>query len=1146
MNRRSVRISLLVTAALLLLICGLVAWAVATQSGTRWLLGQAEPMLPAELDVGQVSGTLLEGITISGAGWADEAQRIDVGRLTTEIELLPILRRTVRITRLDIEKVQVDVLDRAPAPPSDEPFSLDLPIALMVEDAIVRDVRFTAGENRIDVDRVVLTARLAGPDLEVDRLVVESELGDLTATASGHLADHYDATANVTWNLRLPEQPTMSGQLKLHGDAAGYEVTHELKAPYAIATEGEVSIVDDSPAFDLVNSWQRVDIAAGDDRSINLGNGSLRIVGKTDEFDYEIRSNVSTDDVPPLVVTSAGGLAADSVNIDALSVFSDHGRLSASGQVDLSAQSPWEFAFDITDADASLADTRLSGSIDARGTSSGRIIDGRPIANVTIDDLAGDLNGHPVDGAADLAYADDSLQVENAIVEVGDNIARFSARFGEELELDASLEFEALAQLGLDLSGSASGDIRAATDFEVLEIDGTIGGADLAWREYSAERLDTTFAIPKSGRGTASTRIANARVGDTMIDNIDLNASGTALAHQLRATTVAQDVRTAATVDASLADGRWSGSISALSVIGDLLGEWRLQESGKFAASDTGLKLDKTCLESDAGKGFACVEFESDDSGALRFDVAVDDIPMAALPVAWPEGAIVTGFIEGGANGQLANGRLTSGAEVRLRDLSLRTDFEGEEVAADFERAIATATIDDNRLDGQFELRLRDSMDNLGGRLVVADVFDRQSTMNGAGSIELNELALVSFFVPSVTNPAGRIAGTVEIAGSLAAPDIVGEIGLSDGAFGLANAGITVTDVAVTLRQSEPGRLAIDGRANSGDGILEIAGATSLNSGSGIRTELTLNGENFVLVKLPDWQVTASPAIAVTIDENEARVIGELGIPAANVTFRELPAGVQKPSPDVVIHRGETAAVPQRFIVDLDVRTSLGDAVSLSGFGLTTGLEGSVRIAGRSDTTYTSSGRLVLREGRYSAYGQELNIDSGELLFSGPLDNPTLNVRASRTASDGTVAGIHLTGTPKQPRSEVYSEPATSDVEALSYLLTGRPLSNATGDEGDTLNQAAFALGLTSAGSVVSRIRNELGLETLGVQGSADSRQFFAGKRFGSRLFVEYAYGIVDNLGTLLLRYQLNRRLVVESRSGTVRTVDVVYSVKKP
>ncbi len=167
-------------------------------------------------------------------------------------------------------------------------------------------------------------------------------------------------------------------------------------------------------------------------------------------------------------------------------------------------------------------------------------------------------------------------------------------------------------------------------------------------------------------------------------------------------------------------------------------------------------------------------------------------------------------------------------------------------------------------------------------------------------------------------------------------------------------------------------------------------------------------------------------------------------------------------------------------------------------------------------------------------------------MFNGPLTNPALNVRATRTASDKTVAGIHLTGTPTSLRSEVYSEPPLADAEALSYLLTGRPLGSANSEEGDMLNQAAFALGLTTAGNVASRIRNQLGLETLGIQGGAENRQLVAGKRFGERLFIEYAYGVVDSLGSLLLRYQLSRRLTVESRSGSVRTVDVVYTVKKP
>ena len=71
------------------------------------------------------------------------------------------------------------------------------------------------------------------------------------------------------------------------------------------------------------------------------------------------------------------------------------------------------------------------------------------------------------------------------------------------------------------------------------------------------------------------------------------------------------------------------------------------------------------------------------------------------------------------------------------------------------------------------------------------------------------------------------------------------------------------------------------------------------------------------------------------------------------------------------------------------------------------------------------------------------------------------------------------------------------------------------------------------------------GLETLAVEGGADDGRLIAGKRFGSRLFVEYGYGLIDKLGTLLLRYQLSDRIILESRTGTVSNFDVLYSVKK-
>ena len=99
--------------------------------------------------------------------------------------------------------------------------------------------------------------------------------------------------------------------------------------------------------------------------------------------------------------------------------------------------------------------------------------------------------------------------------------------------------------------------------------------------------------------------------------------------------------------------------------------------------------------------------------------------------------------------------------------------------------------------------------------------------------------------------------------------------------------------------------------------------------------------------------------------------------------------------------------------------------------------------------------------------------------------------------------------------------------------------------ESDALNRAAFALGLSGAGLITSQIRTQLGLETLTIEGGTEDSRLVAGKRLGDRLLVEYGYGLVDKLGTLMLRYQLNDRFILESRSGTVSNLDILYRARK-
>lgn len=78
-------------------------------------------------------------------------------------------------------------------------------------------------------------------------------------------------------------------------------------------------------------------------------------------------------------------------------------------------------------------------------------------------------------------------------------------------------------------------------------------------------------------------------------------------------------------------------------------------------------------------------------------------------------------------------------------------------------------------------------------------------------------------------------------------------------------------------------------------------------------------------------------------------------------------------------------------------------------------------------------------------------VNKGVLLFSGPPDQPLLNIEAIRNpdaTADGVTAGVRVTGMADSPRLEIFSDPSMSQQEALSYLLRGQGLGNSGADSG--------------------------------------------------------------------------------------------------
>ena len=54
-----------------------------------------------------------------------------------------------------------------------------------------------------------------------------------------------------------------------------------------------------------------------------------------------------------------------------------------------------------------------------------------------------------------------------------------------------------------------------------------------------------------------------------------------------------------------------------------------------------------------------------------------------------------------------------------------------------------------------------------------------------------------------------------------------------------------------------------------------------------------------------------------------------------------------------------------------------------------------------------------------------------------------------------------------------------------------------------------------------------------------------AGKYLSPKVYMSYSYGLFNRLGGFLLRYQINDRFSLETRSGSEKSMDLLYSIEK-
>ena len=394
----------------------------------------------------------------------------------------------------------------------------------------------------------------------------------------------------------------------------------------------------------------------------------------------------------------------------------------------------------------------------------------------------------------------------------------------------------------------------------------------------------------------------------------------------------------------------------------------------------------------------------------------------------------------------------------------------------------------------------------------------------------------------------GKIKLHVNANGTLKSPNLTGDIQGQDLLLSIPSQGIALSNGLLNATFSEQNlqvnQLDFDGKT----GTLKAQGNANFTQRP-IPLHLKVQANRFTALSRTDRFIVLSGDGDMHFNEAKAVFNGQFNV---HHGLFELPkAGKPTLDDDIIImgkqteeYRPPIAIELGELSIDFGPKPALPYDASkqfiLRGQGLNASLSGQIKLAGNIDQL-EARGSLEVTGG-YLAYGQLLNIETGQINFSGPIVNAGLNVVAMRNLRP-TKVGVKLTGNIKAPQLQLISEPETTTDNKLSLLVLGQPLSEAGNSELAILSLAAGAL-LSQGESVPlqSKIADLAGLDSLAIQGNSNTDYSInAGKRINQRLMIGYEKSIFGLLNVAKLTYQLTQRIAIESKAGSENALDVVY-----
>ncbi|CAI1031553.1 autotransporter assembly complex protein TamB [Serratia liquefaciens] len=1026
-----------------------------------------------------------------------------------------------------------------------------LPLDITVKEVSGEQLRLT-GDTEVLITSLLLQASTQDQHIKLDNFDVKSPQGTLSAQGQATLTGSWpvEMVANSTLNI----EPLKGEKVKLNvggGLREELKVALNLSGPIGAQLDVQTQLAEVGLPLALTLQSKQLKWPLSGEAQYQVNDFRLRFNGKATDYALSTRANIKGQDLPPAVLTLDGKGNVEQFKLDRLRLAALQGNTDLTALVDWSKAISWNSQLTLSGINTAKQWPEWPAKLDGKITTRGSLHGGSWQLQVPVLQLDGNVKQNKVTARGTLSgNAAGQWKIPGIDLTLGRNQLNVKGQLDEKSwNLDANIDAPRLDGALPGLGGTAKGLLKLRGNLQAPQLLADLTASGLQWQALRINRVKIDGDVRSSDQiqGQLAVRVEQLKQDALDISLLTLDAKGSEKQHQLQLKIDGKPVSGQLALQGSFdrQQQRWRGNLNNTR-FDTPVGEWRLTRAIALDYLNTAQKISigPHCWQNPNAELCVPKTIEAGQSGQAsvvlnRFDLAM------IKPFLGPETAL-SGVFTGRADVSWKPGGALPDAKVSLvgNGVKVVQQVQGNALPIAFDRLNLNAGLSNGRAQADWLIKLTNN-GQFDGNVQVADPQVRR-IISGNVNITNISLAMINPALMKGEKAAGMLNANLRLGGSAQKPLVYGRMALDkvdiDGhwmPFDMTDGRLVMNFDGMTST--------MEGLVSTTRGQLNLSGDADWRDINAWRARIAAKGDKLRVTVPPMIRIDVSPDLVFEATPQLFSLNGSVDIPWARITVQELPESAVGVSSDEVMLddqlkpiQPKTAGIP----INSNLMIHVGNDVRLDAFGLKARLKGDLKVV-QDKNGLGLNGQIDIPSGRFHAYGQDLIVRKGQLMFSGPPDQPLLNIEAIRnpeSTEDDVTAGVRVTGLADAPKLEVFSDPAKSQQEALSYLLRGQGLGS-SGADGNAMTSMLIGMGVAQSGQLVGKIGEAFGVSNLALdtQGVGDSSQVVVSGYVLPGLQVKYGVGIFDSLATLTLRYRLMPKLYLEAVSGLDQALDLLY-----